>query len=121
MNDTANLTTLFTLGGAAIFGLTALGGSIVGIRKSITFRRKWYWRLLALAFASCLLAPFVYRSVALYNVSLADAFLLRSIHAGAWRVAEAYGAFLGLALGGLVELCRTRLSRSSRTVDRPSQ
>lgn len=92
----------FTFGQAAIYGLIALVGSIVGLRQLPVFRRSLYWWLLAIAFCNSLLQPFVYMWMTSYTVSLADAVLMRTFHAGSWLVAEGYSVFLGLAVGGLI-------------------
>jgi hypothetical protein len=90
------------LGRAAIYGLVFLVGTIVAIQKSSAFRRRWYWWLLIAAFGYCLLSPFIYMWITSYRISLADAVFLRELHAGSWRVAEAYCVFIGVVLGGLI-------------------
>jgi hypothetical protein len=98
----------FTFGRAAIYGLIALLGSTVAIRQSATFRRRWYWWILLIAIGNALLAAFVYIWMTSYSVSLADAALLWTYHAGSWRVAERYSIVIGVAVSGLIGF---RLSR----------
>jgi hypothetical protein len=99
-----DLSPFVVFGRAAIYGLIFLVGTIVAIQKYSAFRRRWYWLLLITAFGYCLLSPFVYMWITSYRISLADAFLLRSLHAGSWRVAEAYSVLIGVVLGGLIGL-----------------
>ena len=105
----------FTFGRAAIYGLIVLVGSTVAIRQSLVFRRRWYWWMLTIAFGNCLLRPFIYMWTTSYKVSLADAVLMRTFHAGSWRVVEGYSVFVGLAVGGLIGFgLLRRLDKSGR-------
>jgi len=98
----------FVFGRAAIYGLIFLVGTIVVIQKSSAFRRRWYWWLLIASFGYYILSPFIYMWITSYRISLADAVFLRELHAGSWRVAEAYSVFIGVLLGGLIGMPLSR-------------
>jgi hypothetical protein len=93
---------LLFLGQALMYGAIFMAGSIVGIRRSQTFRRRWYWWLLSFSFADALIGPFVYLWITSYDVSLQDAILLRTFHAGWWHVPNGYSIFLGTGIAGLI-------------------
>jgi glucan phosphoethanolaminetransferase (alkaline phosphatase superfamily) len=105
----------FVFGEAAFSGLLFLVCTIVAIQKSSAFRRRWYWWLLTSAFGYCLLSPFIFMWTTPYQISVADAFFLRNLHAGSRRVAEGYSVFIGVVLGGLIGIALSRwLARRGR-------
>lgn len=108
----------FVFGRAAIDGLIVLVGTIVAMQKYATFRRRWYWLLLVAAVGYCLLSPFIYMAITSYGISLADAFLLRNLHAGSWHVAEAYSMLIGVVLGGLVGFSLSQWLSKKRRADK---
>ena len=108
---------LLTVGRAVVAGTVFLVGSIVAIRRSVTFRRRWYWWLLAFSLAEALLGPFFYIWITSYDVTLQDAILLRTFHAGSWHVAEGYCIFLGTAAGGLIGFGMVRRSKLSSKLE----
>jgi hypothetical protein len=95
---------LFILGRAAFFGLLTLAGTLIALRQSAKFRRNGYWWWLGGAICMALLMPFVYVAMTSYNISYTDALLLRDLHAGSWRVADAYAIVAGVATAGLIDL-----------------
>ena len=102
-----------TFGRAVTSGVIFLTGSIYGIRRSDTFRRRWYWWVLGFSFAVALLGPFFYVWMTPY-VTIQDAILLRApLRAGSWHVAEGYSILVGTAAGGLIGFGLVRRSKVS--------
>src|SRR5882672_3383101 len=93
---------VWTFGQAAIVGLIALIGSIVLLRRSESFKKRGYFQFLTITFLNALASPFIYIWMTSYDISLADAVLMKTFYAGSWLVAEGYFLFAGMAVGGII-------------------
>jgi hypothetical protein len=103
--------TFFDVVRAAFYGVLALLGTLVALHQSPKFRHRGYWLWFSGALCWALVAPFAYMWIQSFNISFADAVLLRHPRAGSWRVAEAYGVVAGVSIGGLIGLIAFRHPR----------
>ena len=76
--------------------------TLFSLQRSRAFGRTGYWLWLAFVLCNAAFAPLLYTWISSYPISYLDAALFRVLHAGAWVVAGAYAAVLGVLVGGLV-------------------
>ena len=93
---------LFLLGRGAFYGLLALVGTILILRKAPTFHQSRYWWLLGAAACNALLMPIGYMWITSYTMTYIDALSLRALYAGSWLVVDGYFLLAGVLAGGLV-------------------
>jgi hypothetical protein len=104
----------YVLGRGLFCGLLGFLGMFVVNRDAGDFLSGSYWKWLVGALACALLGPITYMWMQSFQISLIDAATLHVLRAGSWHVAEGYGLFGGVVLGGVAVGLVERLRESRR-------